>query len=357
LPQALAADHWKSLNPLADLPLWAAAAIFLTAAAVITVAGIRMAETADRLADRTGIGEAIFGGVLLGGSTSIPGIVASTTAAAQGHAELAFSNAIGGIAAQTFFLAITDVVYRRANLEHAAASLTNITQAGLLITLLTVPIVAFFLPAYTVFGVHPATFAIIGGYGFGLRLALRSRTTPMWGPKKTTETRLDKPQEPKGGRRITMALLSRFAVLAAILALTGYITATSGVVIADKTGLSQSIVGAYFTAISTSIPELVTSIAAVRRGALTLAMGGIVGGNMFDTLFIASSDIAYREGSLYHAVSDKPYFLTALSILMTAVLILGMLRRQRRGVANIGFESALIFVLYLGGTAVLIAAG
>jgi cation:H+ antiporter len=324
------------------------------AAMVITLAGIRMAVTADRLADRTGIGEALFGGVLLGGSTSIPGIVASTSAAAQGHAELAFSNAIGGIAVQTFFLAIADAIYRRANLEHAAASLTNLTQAGLLITLLIIPFIALTLPAYTLFGVHPATFALIAGYFFGLRLALRSRTLPMWGPKKTADTRLDVPKEPKGGRRIIILLLVRFAILATILAVTGFVTATSGVAIADMAGISQSMVGAYFTAVATSIPELVTTIAAVRRGALTLAMGGIVGGNMFDTLFIATSDIAYREGSLYHAVSDMPYFLTALSILMTGVLILGMLRRERRGIANIGFESALILILYLGGTALLI---
>jgi cation:H+ antiporter len=345
------------VNPFADLPLWAALAAFVAAAMVITMAGIRMAETADRLADRTGIGEALFGGLLLGGSTSIPGIVASTTAAAQGHAELAFSNAVGGIAAQTFFLAIADIAYRRANLEHAAASLTNLTQASLLITLLILPLIAVSLPTYTVFEIHPVTIAILIGYLFGLRLALRSRTMPMWGPKKTSDTRLDVPHEPKGGRRIMMALLLRFAVLAAILMLTGYVTATSGVAIADKTGMSESIIGAYFTAISTSIPELVTTIAAVRRGALTLAMGGIVGGNMFDTLFIASSDIAYRDGSLYHAVSGTPYFLTALSILMTGVLLLGMLRRERHGIANIGFESALIFVIYLGGTAILITAG
>ncbi|MDH5558499.1 MAG: sodium:calcium antiporter [Alphaproteobacteria bacterium] len=345
------------MNPFADLPLWAALAAFVAAAMVITMAGIRMAETADRLADRTGIGEALFGGVLLGGSTSIPGIVASTTAAAQGHAELAFSNAVGGIAAQTFFLAIADIAYRRANLEHAAASLTNLTQASLLITLLILPLIAVSLPAYTVFEIHPATIAILIGYLFGLRLALRSRTKPMWGPKKTSDTRIDVPREPKGGRRIMMALLLRFAVLAAILMLTGYVTAASGVAIADKTGMSESIIGAYFTAISTSIPELVTTIAAVRRGALTLAMGGIVGGNMFDTLFIASSDIAYRDGSLYHAVSGTPYFLTALSILMTGILLLGMLRRERHGIANIGFESALIFVIYLGGTAILITAG
>jgi cation:H+ antiporter len=165
------------------------------------------------------------------------------------------------------------------------------------------------------------------------------------------------PDEPKGGRQVMAALVTRFAVLAAVLAGTGYVIAESGTVIAAKTGIAQGVVGAYFTAISTSIPELVTTVAAVRRGALTLAMGGIVGGNLFDTLFIASADVAYRPGSLYHAVSDAPYFLTALSILMIAVLLLGMLRRERRGVANIGFESALIFVLYLGGTALLVTAG
>lgn len=345
------------MNPFLDLPLWVAVAAFISAALVITLAGTRMAETADRLADRTGIGEALIGGVLLGASTSLPGIVASTAAAAHGHAELAFSNAIGGIAVQTFFLTIADAAYRRANLEHAAASLTNLTQAVVLMTLLTLPILAGSLPSYTLFGVHPATFGILIGYAIGIQLAIRARKLPMWGPRQTKETRRDVPDEPKGERRVLVPLLVQFAALATVLIFTGYVTASSGIAIAAKTGISQGLVGAYFTAIVTSMPELVTTIAAVRRGALTLAMGGIVGGNIFDMLFIASSDIAYREGSLYHAVSSTPYFLTALSILMIGVLVLGMLQRERRGVANIGFESALVFALYIGGTALLVARG
>jgi cation:H+ antiporter len=43
--------------------------------------------------------------------------------------------------------------------------------------------------------------------------------------------------------------------------------------------------------------ELVTTIAAVRRGALQLAVGGIIGGNTFDTLFLTAADVSYREGS------------------------------------------------------------
>ena len=342
---------------MSELPLSAAAILFLVAAAIITFAGVRMAESADRLADRTGIGEALFGGVLLGGSTSIPGIVTSITAGAGGHAELAFSNAIGGIAAQTFFLAIADIVYRRANLEHAAASLTNLTQAGLLVSLLSLPFAALTLPALSVAGVHPVSLLIFAGYVFGVRLAAAAKEEPMWGPKRTRETRLDVPQEPKGGRRTMVMLFMRFGIFAALLGIAGYVTAVTGVAIADRTGLGQTLVGAFFTAISTSIPELVTTIAAVRRGALTLAVGGIIGGNMFDVLFIAAADVAYRDGSIYHAVSNLPYFLTALSILMTMVLLLGMLRRERYGIANIGFESALVLALYLGGIAAVVVSG
>lgn len=341
--------------PISDLTIGIVALLFVAAAAVITAAGIKMAEIADRLADRTGFGEALFGGVLLGGSTSIPGIVTSVTTAAQGHAELAFSNAIGGIAAQTFFLAIADLVYRRANLEHAAASLTNLSQAGILISLLSLPLVAVSTPTFDFWGIHPITLLIFGAYVFGVRLAAQSHEEPMWGPKRTRETRLDIPQEPRGGGRTLAALSARFVGLAMLLACAGYITALCGVAITAKTGLSQTIVGAFFTAVSTSIPELVTTVAAVRRGALTLAVGGIIGGNMFDMLFIASADVAYREGSIYHAVSDLPYFLTAVTILMTAVLLLGMLRRERYGPANIGFESTLVLLLYAGSTALVFA--
>lgn len=342
---------------IAELSLPLVAAVFLAAAAVIGLAGTRIAAVADRLADRTGLGEAIIGGVLLGGSTSISGITTSVTAAAHGYPDLSFSNAVGGIAAQTFFLGIADIVYRRANLEHAAASLTNLTQAGLLICLLGLPFVALSMPAYAVYGVHPVTVAIVAGYVFGARLAARSRTDPMWGAKRTRETRLDVPHEPRGGRRALLDLSLRFLGLAAVLGLAGYVTAESGAALAVKTGLSQTVVGAFFTAIATSIPELVTTVAAVRRGALTLAVGGIIGGNMFDTLFIASADVAYREGSIYHAVSDRPYFLTAVGIVMTGVLLLGMLRRERYGIANIGFESALVMLLYVAAMVILVVIG
>jgi cation:H+ antiporter len=84
-----------------------------------------------------------------------------------------------------------------------------------------------------------------------------------------------------------------------------------------------------------------------------LAVGGIIGGNTFDVLFLAASDAAYPTGSIYHAASDASYFILALSILMTGVLMLGLLRRERHGIGNIGFESFLLIVIYLAGFSLL----
>ena len=323
--------------------------IFAIAALVIGVVGVRASRLADRLADLTGWGEAIVGAIFLGGSTSLPGIVTSVTAAWTGYPELSASNAVGGIAAQTAFLAIADITYRRANLEHAAVSVPNLVQCGLLITLLSLPLLAINGPDITVLQIHPMSLILIGGYAYGLRLLSQVRQQPMWGPRQTDETFADEGSEDEQSSSAATQLWLRFAFFAVMLGTAGYAVAESGIAIAEMTGLSETAVGGIFTAVSTSLPELVTSIAAVQQGALTLAIGDIIGGNSFDVLFLAFADIAYREGSIYHAIASQQAFLSVLAILMTGILLLGLLRREKYGLANIGLESVLILLLYFGG--------
>ena len=127
--------------------------------------------------------------------------------------------------------------------------------------------------------------------------------------------------------------------------------ATIGV---SDTGLSEGVVGTLLTATTTSIPEAVIALAAVRRGALTLAVGDIIGGNTLDVLFLSFSDLMYRGGFIYHAVTPVQSFWLALSLLMAAVLLLGLVRREEHGIGNIGFESFLVLVLYLSGVFLLL---
>ncbi len=322
----------------------------LAAALVIGIAGTRLSRLADRLADRTGLGEAVVGAVLLGGATSLPGITASVTAAMSGYPVMALANAFGGIAAQTAFLAIADLAFPKINLEHAAAEIANITQGALLVSLLSVLALAMLGPPISFFGIHPATWILIGGYLFGTRLIYRAHIQPMWRPRMTRETRPDEPAETPEKESLRGLWLG-FLTGAILVMAAGWVLTRAGASLTRQTGLSESLVGGVLIAVTTSLPELVTSIAAVRRGAVTLAVGGILGGNTFDTLFAAVADIAYRPGSIYEKATVRETALVLLTIMMTGILLLGLLHREKRGFANIGFESILVLILYLLGMA------
>jgi cation:H+ antiporter len=110
------------------------------------------------------------------------------------------------------------------------------------------------------------------------------------------------------------------------------------------------VIGGFVTSIITSLPELVTVLAAVRAGALTLAVGDIIGGNTFDVLFLAAADVAYRNGSLYTAIGDRTLFLLALTLLLTGIFAAGLIYRQKTG---IGFEGATILGVYAVGFGIL----
>jgi cation:H+ antiporter len=106
------------------------------------------------------------------------------------------SNAVGGIAAQTAFLALADMAHRRANLEHAAASIENLLQGALLVVLLALPLLALSAPELVVWGVNPASILLVATYVLGIRLAAKARAQPLWTPARTAETRHRRVRDP-----------------------------------------------------------------------------------------------------------------------------------------------------------------
>ncbi|MHA6347443.1 sodium:calcium antiporter [Roseivivax sp. CAU 1761] len=320
--------------------------LFALAGAAVVLASIRAAVLADVIADRSRMGEAMVGGLILGAATSLAGVVVSVNAALSGDASYAFSNAVGGIAAQTLFLAIADMLHRKANLEHAAAEPANLFQAVMLIILLSLPLAAITGPEMAYFGVHPVSLVLFLAYLAGVRAANTVREEPMWRPVKTSDTRRDSPEDPEEAERPVTGPALRFAALVAVMGAGGWVISEAGGTFIGRFGLASSLVGALITAVVTSLPEFVTTLTAVRRGALQLAVGGIIGGNTFDTLFLTAADIAYRDGSLYHAVGTTDLYWLSTGLLMTAILLAGLILRQREGPGRIGVESVLLIVVY-----------
>ncbi|EIE50747.1 cation transporter [Salipiger aestuarii] len=341
---------------ISDLSLAYLLGLFALAGSAVVAASVRATALADIIADRTRLGEAMAGGVLLGGATSLSGVVVSVSAAAGGDASFAMSNAVGGIAAQTLFLAVADLLHRRVNLEHAAAEPANLFQAVMLLILLSMPIAAMAGPDIAYFGVSPVSVVMFLGYLWGVKLSSTVSDAPMWRPVETRDTRVDEPDaDSNPGAPVTRPALI-FAALVAVMGLSGWVISQVAGEFITRFDLSSSLVGALMTAVITSLPELVTTLVAVRLGALQLAVGGIIGGNTFDTLFLVFSDVAYRDGSIFQAASDADLYWLATGMLMTAILLGGLILRQREGPASIGIESVLLIAVYACAVAVALLA-
>lgn len=311
---------------------------------VIVIAGSRLARQSDTLAAKTGLGEALFGVLLLAGVTSLPDFAATLSAALDARPDLAMSNVMGSMAVNLAFLGVADIIYRKANLEHAAASPVNLMLAGLLIALLTLPLLAILTPTFTDWSIHPITPVIVTAYLFGLHLVHRTREKPMWFPRITRQTVSDEPETQQSGASI--ALWLGFIGMAVVTGVAGWILMEAATGIIEQTGLSETLVGGVFTALATSTPELVTTIAAIRIGALTLAVSNIFGTNCFNMLVVAAADAVYPHASIYHDMAPLQMVWGLVAILMTAILLLGMVRRETYGIGRIGFESALILGVY-----------
>ena len=338
----------------ADTSTTALAAVFILAAVAVAWGGTRLARTAQAFAYQTGVGQALVGAVFIGITTSLAGTVLSFHAAFRGQAELAIANSLGGIAAQIVFLAIADLTYRKVNIEYVGASLANIVQGVLLIILLAIALLAVAAPEITVLEVHPVSVVLVVVYLVGLRVAHAIEKRPMWSPKTTAETQQESSTDERSAKTIAQLSLVLLALMV-IMFVAGVSLSITATELSARTGFSQTLMGGMVTSVVTSLPELITCLAAVRAGAINLAIGDIMGGNTFDVLFLAGSDAFYRDGSLYHQMSGQGQILAAAGIIMTGVLVMGLLGRQKQGPAHIGLESVLLLAGYAGLVWLLIA--
>jgi cation:H+ antiporter len=111
-----------------------------------------------------------------------------------------------------------------------------------------------------------------------------------------------------------------------------------------------SFVGSLFIAITTSLPELVVSIAAFRLGAIDMAVADVLGSNMFNLFIITLVDLAYRQGPVLASVSGAHLVTAVLTIAMSLVVIAGLrLRRQRKTFFFISWPAVVLIGLYIFG--------
>jgi cation:H+ antiporter len=113
--------------------------------------------------------------------------------------------------------------------------------------------------------------------------------------------------------------LAAVAVIAAALWLPGL-----GAELARQTGLGEAFVGSLFVAITTSLPEIVVSLAAVRIGALDLGIGNVLGSNLFNLLILGLDDLFYRHGPLLADAGASHSISVAAIVIMNGLFLIGL---------------------------------
>jgi len=119
--------------------------------------------------------------------------------------------------------------------------------------------------------------------------------------------------------------------------------------IAEQSGISTTFIGTSLVGISTSLPELVTAIAAVRLGAFDLAVGNLFGSNAFNMAAFFFVDVAFRGGPLFNAISDAHAMTALWSILLMSIGLMGIIYRVEKRYLLIEPDSFLIILGYCIG--------
>lgn len=117
--------------------------------------------------------------------------------------------------------------------------------------------------------------------------------------------------------------------------------------LATSTGISKSFIGTLLVAASTSLPELVVSIAAVRIGSMDMAVGNLLGSNIFNMLILAFDDLLYTKGPLLLASNPNHALSGLVTLLMTGVVGISILYGSPSKRFVLGIDAIILIVLYL----------
>ncbi|HEU0110286.1 MAG TPA: hypothetical protein VFQ73_05385 [Flavisolibacter sp.] len=291
---------------------------FIICAVIIFLAGKKLSYYGDLIAERTGLGKAWIGLILMASVTSLPELVVGISSSAiVGSADLATGDIFGSCAINLAILAILDLFVPPGKHLFFIASSRHVLSASLAMILIALAGMGLFLPQDIVLlpgiGIMSLVFVVI--YLFSIRIIYRFETVTRQVEDAVPVERKELPSLKKiAGLYMFYALITIGAAL--------FIPQFANK-IALQTGLGASFVGTLFVAASTSLPEIAVSIAAVRMGSIDLAVGNLLGSNIFNILILAIDDLFYTKGVLLKDASEI-HLISALSCLvMTAIAIAG----------------------------------
>jgi cation:H+ antiporter len=313
---------------------------FVLASAVVLLAGVRLARYGDVIAIRTGLGRTWMGLVVMAAVTSLPEVITGASAIVIVDVpDIAAGDAIGSCMFNLVILSMMD--FRHPGPLSASIHQGHVLAAGLGIVQLGLAAMAVVVganaPAIGWFGVHSLVF--IGLFGFAARLIFkyeRGRVSEL----------VEEIAGHDASRMSLRGAVVRYVAAALLLVAAAAYLPAAAEQLADATGLGQSFVGSLFVAMSTSLPEVVVSVAAARMGALDMAAANLFGSNIFNIAVLGVDDLLYTRGTLLAEVSGVHLVSLLVAIVMTAVAVIGLTYRAQKKRFRLAWDAFFIAGLY-----------
>jgi cation:H+ antiporter len=311
----------------------------LGSAAAVGYAGVRLARYGDVIAARTRWGRLWVGSLFLAIATSLPELTTDVAAVRLGALDLAAGDLFGSSMANMLILALLSLVpgaelFRRAALDNglsaALAIALTATAAVLLVT----------RPGGTMLGLGYGSLVLGIGYGVGMWAVYRNSGVV----KQALVV-----EEMSPSLLPLRSAMTGFGLAALVVLLAAPTFAFSAKQLAELTGLAQSFIGTWLVGLATSLPELVTSLAAVRMGAYDLAVGNLFGSNAVNMVMVLPLDLAYGGGPFLATVSPVHGISALIAIVLMSIGFASIVYRSKNRQVGLEPISGLMLLVYLAG--------
>lgn len=260
-----------SLNFTGSTPLWIV--LFFAAGLICIIKGGDLfVDAASWIAEASGIPKFIIGATIVSFATTLPEMLVSVFAALEGSADIAVGNAVGSVTANVGLIMCLSLVCMECAMSRK--------QFGVKACLLLTAILVLF--AFTRDGqlsIGESVFILLIFAGFIVESLIAARR------EQGTEVAEDAERPAVNGKTIAVNIV-KFVVGAAAIVLGAQLLIDNGSAIASLLGVPDAIVAATMIAIGTSLPELVTTLTAIRKKQSSLSVGNIIGANIMDLTLI-----------------------------------------------------------------------
>jgi len=302
---------------------------FSVCAVIILYTASKISWAGDVIADRTGIGRQWIGLVLLASVTSLPELVTGISAVTLNNLpDMAVSGTMGSCMFNMLVIAMLEMFSK----DKPVSSMVHqghILSAGFGIVLVGFAAIDIlfgkYLPVLTfLHRSDPLSITFIVVYLIAMKLMYSHEKTRL-----AESIQASSQTNPVSTQSLSGAI-TIFVVNALFLVGAACYIPELGAQIAAMTGWGPSFIGSSFVAITTSLPELVVSISAARRGSFDMAVANLLGSNLFDIAILGIMDYCYLKEPLLRVVSPSNSLLALTAMICMGIAVIGLTYRSEK---------------------------